>query len=71
MYTRTEAVAALKLMVGSTGRDPVQYALHSARIGGATQLAAQGISELQIIGVGPSEFGLAWFIDRWGGFHKR
>ena len=48
VFTRTEAVAALRLMVGSSGRDPAQYALHSGRIGGATQLAAQGISELQI-----------------------
>ena len=47
-FTRTEAVAALRLMVGSSGRDPAQYALHSGRIGGATQLAAQGVSELQI-----------------------
>ena len=48
VLTRTEAVAALRLMVGSSGRDPAQYALRSGRIGGATQLAAQGISELQI-----------------------
>ena len=48
VVTRTEAVTALRLMVGSSGRDPMQFALHSGRIGGATQLAAQGISELQI-----------------------
>jgi len=48
VFTRTEAVAALRLMVGSSGRDPMQFALHSGRIGGATQLASQGISELQI-----------------------
>eukprot|EP00904_Undaria_pinnatifida_P011237 jgi/Undpi1/7243/HiC_scaffold_22.g09716.m1 len=48
VLTRTEAVATLRLMVGSSGRDPAQYALHSGRIGGATQLAGQGIPELQI-----------------------
>ena len=32
-FTRTEAVIALRLMVGSSGRDPAQYALHSGRIG--------------------------------------
>ena len=47
-FTRTEAVAALRLMNPSSGRDPAQYALHSGRIGGATQLAAQGLPELQI-----------------------
>ena len=45
--TRTEAVEALRLMVGSSGRDPAQYAPHSGRIDGATKLAAQGGSELQ------------------------
>ena len=34
--------------MGSSGRDPAKYALHSERIGGATQLAAQGILELKI-----------------------
>ena len=47
-YTRTDAIAALRLMIGRSGRDPAQYALHSGRIGGATQLAAQGVPELQI-----------------------
>ena len=47
-FTRTEAVAGLRLMFGSSGRDPAQFALHSGRIGGATQLAAQGVPELQI-----------------------
>ena len=28
--------------------DPLQYALHSGRIGGATQLAAQGATNVQI-----------------------
>ena len=42
VFTRTEAV------VGCSGRDPIQFALYSGRIGGGTQLAAQVISELQI-----------------------
>ena len=41
-------MTALRLTVGCSGRDPMQFALHSGRIGGGTQLAAQGISELQI-----------------------
>ena len=48
MFTRSEAVAAVRLMVGSSGRDPMKFALHSGRIGGATQLAAPGLSDLQI-----------------------
>ena len=48
VITRTEAVGALRMMVASVGKNPAQYALHSGRIGGATQLAAQGMSELQI-----------------------
>lgn len=48
VITRTEAVVALRMMVASAGRNPAQFALHSGRIGGATQLAAQGMSELQI-----------------------
>ena len=48
VFTRTEAVTALRLMVGCSGRGPMQFALHSGRIREATQLAAQGISESQI-----------------------
>ena len=48
VFTRTEAVTVLRLMVGCSVRDPMQFALHSGRIGGSTQLAAQDISELQI-----------------------
>ena len=47
-FTRTEAVATLRLMIESCGRDPAQYALNSGRIGGATQLETQGVPELQI-----------------------
>ena len=48
VFTRAEALTALWLMVGCSGRGPMQFALHSGRIGGGTQLAAQGMSELQI-----------------------
>ena len=48
VITRTVATKALRRMVSSLGRDPMQYALHSGRIGGATQLAAQGASDIQI-----------------------
>ena len=47
-FTRTEAVAELRLMIASSGRNPAQYALHYGRIGGATQLAAQGLPEQHI-----------------------
>ena len=46
--TRTMATKSLRRVVGSLGRDPVQYALYSGRIVGATQLAAQGSSDIQI-----------------------
>ena len=36
LITRTLAAKALRRMVSSLGRDPMQYALHSGRIGGAT-----------------------------------
>ena len=48
MFTRTEAVTVLRFMVARSGRDPMQFWLHSERIGGGTQLASRGISELQI-----------------------
>ena len=44
VFTSTEAVTALRLMAASSGRDPMQCALHSGRIGGCTQRASQGIS---------------------------
>ena len=34
--------------MGSSGRVPAQYALHSGKIGEATQLASQGVPEPQI-----------------------
>ena len=39
VFTRKEAVAAMRCMVGSIGRDPMQFALHSGIIGGVTQPA--------------------------------
>ena len=48
VITRTEAVVALRMMAASAGKNPTQFTLHSERIGGATKLAAQGMSELQI-----------------------
>ena len=48
MITRTEAVVALRMMAASASKNPAHLALHSGRIGGATKLVAQGMSELQI-----------------------
>ena len=47
VFSRTEAVAALRSMVDSIGRDHMQFALHSGTIGAGTQLTSQGISELK------------------------
>ena len=46
--TRTEAVTALRFKISSIGRDNMQFALHSGRIGGGTQLVFQGTSEWKI-----------------------
>ena len=48
VINRREATHALRVIVGGVGMDPLQYALHSGRIGGATQLAAQGATNVQI-----------------------
>ena len=48
VITRTEAVVALRMMAVSAGKDPAHFALHLGRIGGATKLAARGMSEFQI-----------------------
>ena len=42
VFTRTEAVEASRLMVGSSGRDPAEYALHSGRIGGERSWRRRG-----------------------------
>ena len=44
---RREATHALLMILGGVRRDPLQYALHSGRIGGATQLAAQPATNVQ------------------------
>ena len=46
VITRTGAVVAWRMIAASAGKNPAQFALHSGRIGGATKLAAQGMSEL-------------------------
>ena len=43
-----EAVAALRLMIDSSGGDPAQYPFYSGIIVGGGHLAAQGVPELQI-----------------------
>ena len=48
VINRREATHALRMIVGYVERGPLQYALHSERIGGATQLAAQGATNVQI-----------------------
>ena len=35
------------MVAASAGKNPAQFALHSGRIGGATKLAAQRMSELK------------------------
>ena len=50
VINRREATHALRVIVGGVGRDPLPYALHSGRIGGATQSAAQGTTNVQIQG---------------------
>ena len=50
VINRREAIHALRVIVGGVGRDPLPYALHSGRIGGATQSAAQGTTNVQIQG---------------------
>ena len=47
VFTRTEAVTGLRLMVGCSGKDAVQFATQCGRITGGIQLDAQGISDLK------------------------
>ena len=56
VFPRMEAATALRLIVGFSGKDPMQFALHSGRIGGGTKLAAQDFSEFQIQGAGRWKF---------------
>jgi len=48
VVSRSEATAALRDMAERVGGNPSEFALHSGRIGGATQLAKQGASVIQI-----------------------
>ena len=48
IISRSEATRALRLLVGSLGNDPQQFALHPGRIGGATHLAQCGATAIQI-----------------------
>ena len=69
VFTRSEAVTLLRLMVANSGRDPMQFALHSGRTGGATQLASQGISEslIQRAGRWESRAFMAYMREAWEG----
>ena len=44
MWTKHKATLALRQVVSLMGLQPVEYALHSLRIGGATHLSASGAS---------------------------
>ena len=72
MITRTEAVVALRMMTASAGKNPAQFALHSGRIGGATKLAAQGMTELHIQRAGrwKSRAFMVYVRDAGEGSHK-
>ena len=48
VVSRSEVTRALRLLVSSLGMNPEEFALHSGRIGGATQLARMGATEIQI-----------------------
>ena len=48
VVSRSEATVALRDMARRVGANPEDFALHSGRIGGATQLAKQGASVIQI-----------------------
>ncbi|CAM9799246.1 unnamed protein product, partial [Sphacelaria rigidula] len=43
VWTRSQATFALRALVQHQGLQPLEYALHSGRIGGATRLAAAGL----------------------------
>lgn len=48
VWTEKEATAALRAIIERQGLNPSEYALHSGRIGGATRLAAMGLSTYDI-----------------------
>ncbi|CAN0030564.1 unnamed protein product [Ascophyllum nodosum] len=45
---RSEVTHALRMIADGRGRDHLQYALHSGRIGGTTQSAAQRATVVQL-----------------------
>ena len=48
VWKEKEATAALRAVIERQGLDPREYALHSGQIGGATRLAAMGLSTYDI-----------------------
>ena len=62
VINRREATHPLRVIVGGVGMDLLQYALHSGRIGGATQLAAQEATNVQIQRAGRWK-SLAFMVD--------
>ena len=44
IWTQSQATKALRQLVASAGANPIEYALHSVTIGGATQLSGGGVS---------------------------
>ena len=48
LWTEKEATMVLRAIIPRQGLDPSEYALHSGRIGGATRLAAMGLSTCDI-----------------------
>ncbi|CAB1118551.1 unnamed protein product [Ectocarpus sp. CCAP 1310/34] len=67
VVSRSEATAALRDMARRVGENPTHFALHSGRIGGATQLAKQGASGVQIQRVGRWKSGAIMTYVRAGG----
>lgn len=48
VWTEKQATAALRALVESQGLNPEEHALQSGRIGGASRLAAMGLSSYDI-----------------------
>ena len=48
VWTEKQATATLQAVIERRGLDPREYALHSGRIGGASRLAAMGLSTYDI-----------------------
>ena len=67
VVSRSEATVALRDMARRVGANPEDFALHSGRIGGATQLAKQGASVIQIQRAGRWKSGAFMTYVRAGG----